>query len=140
MRGSRLPVAKLTTGVLLACCIWACSSPDQGSGPSDESPSEAPLQVFTVCEAARQPVGATVHVTGTFEGFGYEMKSKRVVLESDAVCNDRGAGLVFATLRSDEERDRLGGAHEGDVVVLTGIVEKVEQGRFVYLNRVSVGP
>lgn len=83
-------------------------------------------------------MAAPIRVEGNFDGFGYGRDSRQVVLKSSELCNDRGAGSVFAILKNSAERDKLYHTQPGARVVLEGEVEKVEQGRFVYLERVTV--
>ena len=91
-------------------------------------------------------MGSRVLVAGEFGGFGYEMQSRRITLHSDSLCNERGAGLVFAELVSRQEAEKLGNARpkpkrgegRGDSVSVEGVIEKIEEGRFVRLSNACV--
>lgn len=123
--------------VLLASTAWtACSPTDQSSTDVSALPPDTPT--LRVCEAANQPVGSRVRLLGNFDGFGYGTESKLVTLESDELCNDRGGGVIFATLQDGSQRDKLMDTRPGTQVIVEGTIDRVEEGRFVYLKNVIV--
>ena len=103
-------------------------------------PQEAPIPLATteparsICQAATQAVGTRIRVTGDFDGFGYD--TKRITLKTSETCNQRGAGLVFATLWSFSEHEKFTNTRPGTQVTVEGTIEKVEEGRFVHLTDV----
>lgn len=101
-------------------------------------PPQKELETLSICQAARRSVGSRVRVAGEFDGFGYEIGSRRVTLDSGELCNERGAGLGFAVLRSDAERKKLSSTMPGTSISIEGTIERVEQGRFVHLQDVAV--
>ena len=72
---------------------------------------------------------------GKFGGFGYDTNSQFITLQSDELCNQRGAGLIFGTLWSYSESKKLHTTQKETRVVLEGTVFKIEQDRFVHLNQ-----
>jgi hypothetical protein len=87
-----------------------------------------------------------VRVQGEFDGFGYATNSLDITIATNDLCNDRGAGLVFASLSGKEEAAKLEhrrprgkrDRRPGDPVEVDGIVTKVEEGRFTYLRDCTV--
>ena len=110
---------------------FACSPP-----PPDPLPEE--VATLSVCEAGKKSSGTRIRVSGNFEGFGYDTNSKIVSLGSNDLCNEKGAGLVFATLSNDAERKKLFTTRPGTQVLVEGTVDQVKEGRFIYLSRVIV--
>lgn len=107
------------------------------------APREGPPPItVSVCAAAKSAPGARVRVHGEFDGFGYATNSLDVTVATTDLCNERGAGLVFARLSGKEEAGKLSnrrprGKREprpGDPVEIDGFVTKVEDGRFTYLR------
>jgi len=124
----RHPIQAWAFAVVIAC-----------SGTPPERPEQlADAETLTICAAASWPVGLRVRIEGTFDGFGYEARSLQVTLESDELCNERGAGLVFANLWGEAEGQKLASTRPGTLVVVEGEIEAVEEGRFVRLSDVLV--
>jgi hypothetical protein len=122
--------------VIAAAAVAGCDLP-----PGSDVVSATPEPV-TVCAAARTPVGQRIIVRGEFGGFAPDTQSRSVNMESDDLCNDRGAGIVFAELRSLDERLKLIPAlprgkrypyTSGTIVTIEGRVESVREGRFTNL-------
>ena len=135
MQRVKVMLSILVIAAAIACA--ACSAADQPAPDALALPPGAPT--LTVCEAASKSVGARVRVAGAFDGFGYGYESLLVVLKSDERCNDQGGGRVFATLRDKTERAELWTTHPGTQVIIEGTIDKVKEGRFVYLSDVIVG-
>jgi hypothetical protein len=125
---------------IIACvagvCTLACSEPIAAPHSSPE----------TICEAAKRAVGSVVAIRAEFDGFAYDTNSRHVTLVSAQLCSSRGASSAFVELATDEQRSKLMNAsprgkrqrRPGTIVTLTGRITKVEDGRFVYLDRGSV--
>lgn len=83
-----------------------------------------------------------MRVQGEFDGFGYATNSLDITVATPELCNDRGAGLVFATLGGREEAAKLANRQPrgkrdrrpGDAIEIDGFVTRVEEGRFTYLR------
>ena len=100
----------------------------------ESSPDQLPKEVVTLgnCEAAKKAADDRIRVAGNFGGFVYETNSKLITLESEVLCNERGAGLAFTTLSNNIERKKLYSTKPGTEVIIEGTVVKVKQGRSVY--------
>jgi hypothetical protein len=71
-------------------------------------PLPATAPVLSVCEAAQQPVGARIVVRGEFGGVSLNVAHISLHSESkkEDLCNERGAGMVFADLAHAADRER----------------------------------
>lgn len=105
-------------------------------GCGGEAPGSLPenTETLSICEVAQSAVGDRVRVAGHFDGFGYATGSREVTLETEELCNENGAGLAFATLSGESEREALTNTEPGARVVIEGTVEEVEEGRIVRLE------
>ncbi len=90
----------LILGFMLIITFSACAQEQ-----ATPLPKEDPL--LNICEAATEPLGSRVRLTGVFDGFGYETKSLRVTMKSNMLCNENGGGLAVATLVGNTEKDKL---------------------------------
>lgn len=136
----QLVIAMLMAAGLGAGCEGAStSSTNNGS-------KAAPVSISTVCEVARQPIGARVIVRGEYDGFSHAMPSKRVSILSEGVCSALGAGIVWAELVNQAEARKLDHAQPrnnrsstpGTTITIEGEIEKVEEGRFSHLINANV--
>ncbi|MEP1151916.1 MAG: hypothetical protein ABJH08_09325 [Balneola sp.] len=111
-----------------------------GCSPADESKAvpQKSLTTVTVCEAAQKSTNSRVRIEGIFDGFTYAIGSKEITLESSKTCNSEGAGLVFASLKNGNEKERLFQTKPGTRVILEGKINKVEESRFVYISNAIV--
>ena len=79
---------------------------------------------------------------GEFDGVGYATGSTSITLASTEICGPRGAGVVFADMVDRAQIDKLANTRPrgkrsgtpGDIVTIEGVIEKVDDGRFVSLK------
>ena len=123
----------------LLVCLWVVVAMNCG-GESTPAPN---LETLSVCQAAGQSVGSQIRVSGEFDGFGYDTNSRLVTVVTSELCNSNGAGVVFAELRNNSEREKLLGHHPrnswsrgapGDPVVVQGTITRVREGRFTNID------
>ncbi len=81
---------------------------------------------------------------GEFHGTDYGTFPTMITLASGDVCTQRGAGTVFATVWDRQEMARIANAQPrgkrapvtpGAILTVEGDVTKVDDGRFVTLDR-----
>ena len=121
-------------------CLWMVAA--MNCGGESEPDLTLNLETLSVCQAAGQSVGSQVKVSGEFDGFGYATNSTHVTVATSELCNSNGAGLVFAELANDSEREKLYGHHPrnsrsgapGDPVVVQGTITRVREGRFTDID------
>lgn len=123
-------VVVATTAGLAGCAVEPVAS-------SSSTSDGARVTTIDICDAALLPIGEGVTVRGEFDGFGYDLNSRLIVLKSSDLCNDRGAGAVFAHLASNEDRDSYANARTGEIVEVQGTITEIDEGRFVTVENAS---
>ena len=127
---NRVLVAKsmlLLIIITLPLSSLACSGGEKASS----LPSDAPT--LSICEAAKEDIGSRIRVKGKFYAFDYG-QGMTVVIDGGGLCNESGAGSVFATFLNENEKEKLSSALKGTKVVVEGTIDKIEEDRFVHLS------
>ncbi len=122
--------------VLATLWLSACTE------PARPVPLGPEVSTHSICQAATRRVGDRIRVRGQFDGFDYGSPPRSISIVSDELCNDHGAGIVFAKVWSRTEEERasnlrpVNGRRQrpGDPVTMEGVITQIREGRFTDLE------